>query len=284
MNKIALGKGLQALIPTESEDARQTHKTRLVPLDRLAPNPLQPRRNFDQASLRELAESFKRNGIIQPLVLRQDGSNYTIIAGERRYRAARLAELTEVPALLMNDVDDVRMLELALIENIQREDLNALETAEAYRTLIDKCGLTQGQLAARVGKSRTAVTNLLRLLTLPDSIKKMIDDGRLTEGHARAILAVGAEPQMLQLAERIVDNTLSVRETERRVGRTKRRKLIPKRKLPALAEAESFLKQLLGTSVKIMPGLKRGRIEIEYYTDDDLDRLLELFRGISSRV
>lgn len=282
MKKTALGRGLQALIPTDPEESATSLKARMVPLDRLAPNPYQPRRTFDQASLAELAESFKRNGIMQPLVIRQDGSGFTIIAGERRYRAARLAGLREVPAMLMNNVDEVRMLELALIENLQREDLNPLETADAYHNLIDKCGLTQGQLADRVGKSRTAVTNLLRLLGLPETIKQMIREGKLTEGHARAVLAVEGEKERLRLADRIVNDQLSVREVERRALKIKRRRLVPKRKLPALAEVESKLKQLLGTSVRIVPGLKKGRIEIEYYGDDDLDRLLDLFRRIES--
>ncbi len=282
MTKNALGRGLQALIPTDPEEATPSLKARMVPLDRLAPNPYQPRRTFDQAALAELAESFKRNGIMQPLVVRQDGSGFTIIAGERRYRAARLAGLREVPAMLMNDVDEIRMLELALIENLQREDLNPLETADAYRNLIDKCGLTQGQLADRVGKSRTAVTNLLRLLGLPEAVKQMIREGKLTEGHARAVLAVEGEKEQLRLADRIVNDQLSVREVERRAITIKRRRLVPKRKLPALAEVESQLKQLLGTSVRIVAGLKKGRVEIEYYGDEDLDRLLELFRRIEN--
>jgi ParB family chromosome partitioning protein len=283
MKKTALGRGLQALIPTDPEETSPSLKARMVPLDRLAPNPHQPRRTFDQTALTELAESFKRNGIMQPLVIRQDGSGFTIIAGERRYRAARLAGMTEVPTMLMDNVDEVRMLELALVENLQREDLNPLETADAYRSLIDKCGLTQGQLADRVGKSRTAVTNLLRLLGLPDSVKQLIREGKLGEGHARAVLAVEGEAGRLQLARRIVNDQMSVREVERRVVKIKRRRLVPKRKLPALAEVESHLKQLLGTSVRIVPGLKRGRIEIEYYGDEDLDRLLDLFRRIESK-
>jgi ParB family chromosome partitioning protein len=170
------------------------------------------------------------------------------------------------------------------VENLQREDLNPIETAEAYHTLIDKCGLTQGQLATRVGKSRAAVTNLLRLLSLPESIKQMLREGRLTEGHARAILAFENEAEMLEQARRIVENSLSVREVERRAGRTKKRRLQPKRRLPALVEAETFLKRTLGTAVTIHQGLRKKKIEIEYYSDDDLDRLLELFRRIADQA
>ena len=188
MSKIVLGKGLQALIPGEETEHVDDRQVRHIELDRLKPNPFQPRRQFDQDQLSDLAASLRRNGVMQPLLVRQDGSTFTIIAGERRFRAARLAGLEQVPALVLEDVDDARMLELALVENLQREDLNPLETAEAYRTLLEKCGLTQSQLAGRVGKSRVAVTNRLRLLSLPDSIKDMIRSNRLTEGHARAVL------------------------------------------------------------------------------------------------
>ncbi len=282
MSKIVLGKGLQALIPTDDQAPADTmtSQQQVVPIDKLAPNPLQPRRDFDETALAQLAESFKRHGIMQPLVVKTEGDNFIIIAGERRYRAARLAGVTELPVVIMDAPDDTRMLELALVENLQREDLNPLETAEAYRALIEKCGLTQGQLATRVGKSRTAVTNILRLNTLPDKIKTMLREGRITEGHARAVLSFDTEEEMLRQAERIVEDSLSVREVERRAGKKSRRRLTPKRKMPAIVEAETFLKQTLGTSVKIHHGLRRKKIEIDYYSDDDLDRLLELFRKI----
>ena len=280
MSKIVLGKGLQALIPT-GDAVEAAGNLRHAPLDQLRPNPMQPRRHFDDESLQQLAESFQRNGVMQPLLVRQDGSTFTIIAGERRYRAARLAGLNEVPVIVLDEVDDRRLLELALVENLQREDLNPLETAQAYRTLIEQCGLTQADLAQRVGKSRAAVTNLLRLLGLPERIKEWIRDGRLSEGHARALLAAESEAEMVRLAERILAQSLSVREVEREASSPRRRKLVPKRKLPALVEAEDYLKRLLGTSVRIIPGLKRGRIEIEYYSDEELDRLLDVFREIS---
>lgn len=280
MSKIVLGKGLEALIPSDTLPADKRNNFKILPLERLAPNPMQPRRSFSEKGLEELAGSIKLNGLIQPLVVRKSGASFTIIAGERRYRAARLAELREVPVIVMDDVDDARMLELALVENLQREDLNSLEVAEAYRMLIDRCGLTQNQLSERVGKSRTAVANLLRLLALPDSIKLMIRDGRLSEGHARAILSVESETEMLKLAGQIIDQSLSVRLVEKEVSRKKRGKRLPRRKSPEISEIESWLKQLLGTSVKIHPGLKRGRIEIEYYNEDDLGRLVDLFKTI----
>jgi len=282
MSKVVLGRGIEALIPGDSKQAREEGKYRLVPPDLIGPNPLQPRHDFDQDSLQQLADSLKRNGMIQPLVVKQSDSGFTIIAGERRLRAARIAGLKEVPVVLMDEVDEPRMLELALVENLQREDLNPLEAAEGYRTLIERCNLTQNELAAKVGKSRTAVANILRLLGLPEPIKQMIREGKLSEGHARAILAAGSEEQMLALAQRALRDALSVRDVEREAGRGKRKLRAHRRMSPALSDVETFLKQLLGTSVTIRPGAKKGRIEIEYYGDQDLDRLLDLFRRIGS--
>jgi ParB family transcriptional regulator, chromosome partitioning protein len=280
MSKLVLGKGLGALIPGD-DGAGTPVNYKMVPLDQISPNPMQPRRDFDEARLRELADSFKLNGIMQPLVVNKNDSGYTIVAGERRLRAARMAGLENVPVVVYDEIDNTRMLEMALVENIQRQNLNPLELAEAYRRLIDECSLTQNQLAERVGKSRAAVANQLRLLTLPESVQDLVRDGRLTEGHARAILTVGSEKEMLAMAGRIIDNALSVREVEKTVRRQKKKRLVPKKKIPELIEIENFLKQLLGTSVKINHGLKRGKIEIEYYGNEDLDRLLEIFRGIN---
>jgi len=282
MSKIVLGKGIEALIPGESKKTDNDGKYRLVPVDRIAPNPLQPRRDFELEGLQQLAESFKHNGIMQPLVVKEESSGFVIIAGERRLRAAKLAGINEVPVILMDDMDEPRMLELALVENLQREDLNPLEAAEAYRTLIERCNLTQNELAAKVGKSRTAVANILRLIGLPEQIKQMIREGKLSEGHARALLAVDGEEKMLALAEKIASESWSVRDVEREAGHGKRKRRAHRRMSPALSEVETFLKQLLGTSVTIHPGAKKGRIEIEYYGDDDLDRLLELFRRIGA--
>ncbi len=284
MSKLVLGKGLGALIPNAEEATAVAESAyRVVALDEITPNPMQPRQDFDNERLTELVDSLRQNGMMQPLVVKKHDNGYIIVAGERRYRAARLAGLTEAPVVVMDVADDTRMLELALIENIQREDLNPVELAIAYKRLIEQCQITQNDLAARVGKSRTAVTNTLRLLSLPSSIQEMIRRGELTEGHARAILALPTEEAMLEMARRIADGGVSVREAERRVGQTRRRKLVPKRKLPAIAEIETYLKQVLGTSVKITPGLKRGKIEIEYYGDDDLGRLLEIFRRMGAQ-
>lgn len=281
MKKIVLGKGLDALIPVETMESGE-RRMRQVSVDRIAPNPLQPRRDFDEAALHELADSFRRNGIMQPLVVRQDGPMFTIIAGERRYRAARLAGLGQVPVVLMDDVDDAKMLELALVENLQREDLNPIEMAEAYRSLMDRCAYTQQELAVSVGKSRAAVANALRLLSLPDQVKQMLRSGKITEGHARAILQLEDEQAQVEMAARIADEALSVRTVEEETRRPARAKGRPagRRVNPAIAEAESTLKQILATKVQIAHRGGRGRILIEYYGDEDLNRLLELFGKI----
>ncbi|MFH2035065.1 MAG: ParB/RepB/Spo0J family partition protein, partial [Candidatus Zixiibacteriota bacterium] len=208
-------------------------------------------------------------------------NGFILIAGERRYRAAQIAGLETLPAVILENADEGAMLQMALVENLQREDLNPLETAEAFRKLLDDGAMTQNQLAAKVGKSRAAVANSVRLLSLPDKVKSFISAGKITEGHARAILAVDDSLSQVRLAERIVSENLSVRSAEETARRTKRRKLVPKKKSNAITEAENYLKQLLGTSVKINTGLKRGKVEIEYYGEEDLERILELFRKIN---
>jgi ParB family chromosome partitioning protein len=281
MRKIALGRGLEALIPTSSDEAQAAGQFRSIPLDKISPNPHQPRKAFDQDKLAELAESFKTRGMLQPILVTTEGQGFQLVAGERRYRAAMLANLTEVPALVLGDIEATDMLQLALIENLQREDLNPIETAQAYQSLIDQCGLTQAELAERVGKNRASVANTLRLLGLPDNIKSLIAEGKLSEGHARAILAVADPALRDRVAQRIMTETLSVRQAEEMTRKEKRRKLKVRRKSPGLEEAESFLKQTLGTAVRIVPGLKKSRIEVEYYGDDDLNRLLDLFRKLA---
>jgi len=279
-SRVVLGRGLEALIPQKGEETAAVQKFKMVSIDRIQPNPMQPRRVFDLDSLQDLAKSFKQNGIMQPLVVTQNGENFIIIAGERRLRAAKLAGMTELPVVLMGDTDDNRRLELALVENIQRENLNPIEVAHAYNVLIDKCGLSHEQLSERVNKSRTAVTNILRLLSLPISIQILVRDGRITEGHARAILALETETQMLDLADQIIKSSLSVRESEEKARRIKKRRLIPRRQPSMITEFENSLRQILGTAVKIQPGLKRGRIEIEYYGNDDLERIIALLKKI----
>ncbi len=280
--RVVLGRGLEALIPHKESNEIQSaleQKFKVVDINHIQPNPMQPRRAFAEESLNELAESFKQNGIMQPLVVTQSGDDYIIIAGERRLRAAKLAGLTELPVVLMEDADEVRRLELALVENIQRENLNPIEIAHAYKTLLEKCGLSQEQLSEKENKSRSAVTNNLRLLTLPISIQILVRDSKISEGHARAILSLDNEHDQLNVAEEILRGRWSVRETEEKT-RTKKRRLIPKRQTPMLSEFENSLRQILGTAVNIHPGLKRGRIEIEYYGNDDLERLVALLKRI----
>jgi len=281
-SKVVLGRGLDALIPKQEENATKAGGTyRLLPLGKIAPNPMQPRQHFDDSALQELAESFRSQGVLQPVLVKQNGDTYVLIAGERRFRAAHLAEMKNIPAVIVNEGDESEMLQMALVENLQREDLNPLEAAEAFQHLMDEAGMTQNQLAAKVGKSRAAVANSVRLLGLPDKIKEMIRVGKISEGHARAILAVDGSVAQLRLAERIVSDRLTVRDAEESARRTKRPRALPRKKSPAIVEAENYLKQLLGTAVKISPGLKRGKIEVDYYGEDDLERLLELFRKIN---
>jgi len=279
--KVVLGRGLDALIPRHDDSTVGDSTYLNLPLNKIRPNPMQPRQQFEESALQELAESFKSQGVLQPILVKKTDEGYILIAGERRFRAAHIAGLEKIPAIVVDEKDEADMLQMALVENIQRENLNPLEAAEAFQKLHDEVGLTQNQIAVRVGKSRAAVANMLRLLVLPEKIKEMIRVGKLTEGHARAILALEDELAQFRLAERIVSENLSVRSAEHTVRKTRRRKLVPKKKFPVLVEAENYLKRLMGTAVKIIPGLKRGKIEIEYYGDEDLERILELFRKIN---
>ncbi len=279
--KVVLGRGLDALIPRHDDSPIGDATYLNLPLNIINPNPMQPRQRFEESSLEELAESFKSQGVLQPILVKKTDTGYILIAGERRFRAAHIAGLEKIPALVVEEKDEADMLQIALVENLQRENLNPMEAAEAFQKLRDDVGLTQNQIAARVGKSRAAVANMLRLLILPHKIKDMIRSGKLTEGHARAILALNDELSQVRLAEKIVSENLSVRSAEYSAQKTRRRKLVPKKKFPILVEAENYLKRLMGTAVKIIPGLKRGKIEIEYYGDEDLERILELFRKIN---
>ena len=281
MGKVALGRGLEALIPTTAAGETKAGQMHKIPVDKIAPNPFQPRKEFDAEKMRELADSIRTKGLLQPLLVKRNGDAFVLVAGERRFRAAREAGMTDVPALILSNLDDTDMLQIALIENIQRENLNPIETAEAYQALLDKCDLTQLQLAEKVGKNRASVANTLRLLTLPDHIKKMVAENKLSEGHARAILSVSDPAMQDRIASRIMQETLSVRQAESMARHEKRRRLTIKRVSPAYQEVETFLKQTLGTAVKIVPGLKKGRIEIEYYGNEDLNRLLDMFRKLS---
>lgn len=309
MTKLVLGKGLSALIPTEAIEPhsrlagatpisatstagasdKSAHESneqaspvpyKIVAIELITPNSNQPRQQFEQEPLSELANSIKLHGLMQPIVVRADKNGYSIIAGERRYRAAMIAGLAELPVVVMDDIDDNRTLELALIENIHREDLNPIELAEAYRRLINQHNYTQQHLADKLGKSRAALTNSLRLLALPVSIQSKVRAGEITEGHARALLSLSSERDMIALADQIVSASLSVRDVERASPKSRGKKLTPKRLPTEISEIETRLKRLLGTSVKIHHGLSKGSIQIDYYGPDDLERLYELFAKI----
>ena len=275
MKRKALGKGLAALLP----ETPKTEEGRLLELDpeRIDPNPDQPRQHIDEARLTELAQSVVEQGIVQPLVVRRVGSRFQLIAGERRWRAARKAGLATVPAIV-REASDAELLEIALVENIQREELNPIEEAAAYRRLIAELGYSQEQVATRVGKDRSTVANLLRLLRLPSEIRVLLAEQKLSPGHARALLTLDDTALQTEVATEIVDKGLSVRDVERRVKAATRARVAkePKRKDPNTREAEGRLERALGTAVRIHRQGKRGRLEIDFHSEDELNRLFEL--------
>lgn len=272
-----LGKGLNALITSnlveEGEQVTEVH------LGEVRPNPYQPRKEFDAEALEELADSIKEHGIIQPLIVRKSIKGFELVAGERRLRAAEKAGLSRVP-VIVKAYSDQQLMEIALIENLQRENLNPLEEAEAYHKLIEHCSLTQEKLAQKVGKSRPHVANMLRLLQLPEEIRKMVSASALSMGHARALLSVENSKVQWQLANDVVDNDLSVRQLEGlikqlNVSRETKTKKLPNKET-VLLQVEERLRSRFGTAVQIKKGSKKGKIEIEFYSNDDLQRLIEL--------
>lgn len=282
MNK-GLGRGLSALIPGNMTPGNGERKkdgmTVLVPISSVRPNVRQPRKTISQDSLEELAASIRSQGIIQPLIVRETGTpgSYEIIAGERRWRAARLAGLSEVPVVVI-EADDRKAAELAMIENLQREDLNPMEEAAGFQSLVQTYHMTQEEAAEAVGKSRSAVTNALRLLTLCPAVRAMVEDGSLSAGHARALLTLPADVQE-QAARSVVAGGLSVRQTEALVKKLTAEKETsadePADKVDYAAEAQKDLASRLGRGVRIVTGRKKGRVELEYYGMDDLNDLLE---------
>ena len=282
--KHGLGKGLDALLPLE-EDPRGAPENReiLLPLDKLKANPNQPRKTFEEESLKELADSIREQGIIQPIIAEDAGDgSYTIVAGERRSRAAHLAGLREVPVLVRNYSDEKR-LEVSIIENVQRADLNPIEEAAAYKNLMKITGLSQDEVAAKVGKNRSTVANALRLLRLPEPIQKSLETGEISPGHARAILSVLTPEGQSLLFEEIRSRSYSVREAENRSASLNegipkngtKAKAAPKRD-PQLQAMEQRFIDALGTKVAINGDFKRGCIQIDYYSMEDLERLFEI--------
>ena len=283
MTRKALGRGLGALLSAEAT-ATATEDTNEVSIDLIDPSNLQPRSVFDEAKLDELARSIVANGVVQPLLLRRKGSRFELIAGERRWRAAQRAGLTKVPAVL-KDVSDDQLLEIALIENIQREDLNPIEEARAYKKLIETLGLTQDTVAERVGRDRSYVTNYLRLLRLPEDLQELLQSGRLSTGHARTLLGLEHVDLQRRLARKIIEQDLSVRATERLVrqhaepGRARAKSVPQAQERDANVRAvESKLRRRFGTQVRIIQaqGADSGKIEFEFYNAGDLDRLYSL--------
>jgi ParB family chromosome partitioning protein len=282
MTRKALGRGLGALLSAEGT-APATEEANEFPIDLIDPSALQPRVHFDEVKLEELAQSIRANGVVQPLLIRPKGDRFELIAGERRWRAAQRAGLTRIPAML-RDVSDDKILELALIENIQREDLNPIEEALAYKKLIETLGLTQETVAERVGRDRSYVTNYLRLLRLPEDIQQLVQVGRLSTGHARTLIALEDADIQRRLARRIIEQDLSVRATERLVRSRlddRPRKSARAAAGPADANvraAETRLRRQFGTQVRIVhiKGSAAGRIELEFYNATDLDRLYTL--------
>jgi ParB family chromosome partitioning protein len=276
----SLGKGIGALLNSAAQEGGR--KYFLCPIEELRPHSKQPRKAFNDEKLAELAASIKEKGIIQPLVVRQVNDHYQIIAGERRWRAAQKAGLREVPVVIQ-DVSEDWALEMALIENIQREDLNPIEEAEAYRNLIEGFDLSQEDVARRVGKNRTTVTNALRLLRLPEKVREDVIEKTLSMGHARALLSLEEEEDILEARDEVVKRGLSVRETEalakkiKTFGRTvKPKKSDKEEKDPQIVFLAEELKRALGTQVRIFPKGKGGKVEISYFSPEDLDRLMEV--------
>ena len=277
MKKKVLGRGLGALIPEVKR--AETPTINEIDIDRIEPNPSQPRMVFDEARLEELASSIRENGVISPILVRPHGDGFQLIAGERRLSAAQRAGLLKIPAAV-REIPDNRLLEMALVENIQREPLNPMEEAQAYQNLMEETGQTQEQIAERLGKDRSTVANSIRLLKLPPAVSRLVSEGKLSPGHARALLASGAAPsEMLRLAETILEKGWSVREAERQAKNSRREKLPrpPKIQDPNETAAEDRLRLALGTKVEILTKEKNsGEIRIHFYSPEDLMRIFEL--------
>lgn len=298
--KRALGRGLSALIPQAAPPPAAAAAAAVVlpaepaappkgsvlklPIEAIKRDTLQPRRHFDEEKLRELTESIKAQGVLQPVLVRKDSEGYKLIAGERRWRASQLAGLHEIPAIV-REVTEVEAFELALVENLQRADLNPMEEADGYHRLVEEFGLTQDQVAQRVGKERSTVANALRLLGLPDEVKRMVAEGNLSAGHARALLGVPRIPEMTELASQVAARKLSVRDTEKLVQQAKgsakagKDSATPKKPSPQVKSLVEELQRVLGTKVRLVEkGSGKGTIEVDYFSYDDLDRILKVLR------
>lgn len=281
MSKKGLGRGLGALIAADIEDDSSVKELKL---NQVEPNIDQPRKKFDDEKLSQLADSIKQHGVVQPIIVRKDGDVYRIVAGERRWRAARIAGLSTIPAIV-KDISNKEVMEIALIENLQREDLNPVEEAEAYERLITEYKMTQEEISKAVGKSRSAIANSVRLLGLSQSVRTFLINGELTSGHARALLAIEDEDEQEKLALKIINEGLNVRETERLIKRMAQKRTPPK--TPVLAEEykyiEDKLKNIFGTKVTLRHNKNKGKITIEYYSNDELERILDMVDSMAQK-
>ena len=285
MERRALGKGLGALIPEkilESSDGARKEEIIYVQSEQIKPNPFQPREDFDQKNIEELAQSIKEKGVIQPLLVRRKGDGYELIAGERRLRAVKSLGLNEIP-IIIRDVSDQDSLELALIENIQREGLNPIEEAHAYQHLMDKFQVTQEKISEVLGKARVTITNTLRLLKLPHEIQQEMKKGRISFAHGRTLLEIEDANQQRRLAQEIITKGLSVRELESLIKTSRpkglRRKIVQGQGEPLLVLLEEQMQHALATKVRIIKRQKRGHINIEFYSQEDLERIANVIRG-----
>ena len=286
MSNKRLGKGLEALIqPYSAEKIPEHHGVDKISIRSIKPNPYQPRQNFDETSLEELTASIKEKGILTPITVRKVGNQFILIAGERRLRASKKSGLKKIPAYIINVADDAEMVEMALIENIQRENLNPIEEAEAYNYLNNRFKLTQRKIAKSVGKKRVTISNSLRLLTLPREIKESIRNGRLSAGHGRAILMMKTHNSMIGLWKKIIKGKMSVRAAEDWAKEKTLKKLELKKKVirkvsPQIKRLEDELISILGTKVRIIYKKGSGSIEVSYFSDDDLERITEMIRSL----
>ncbi|WP_312515383.1 ParB/RepB/Spo0J family partition protein [Anaerospora sp.] len=280
MSKRGLGRGLDALIQTASTtNSEQLGPTTDIPVTIITPNKFQPRRVFDSEALADLAQSIKQYGVVQPIVVRKTLNGYELVAGERRWRASQLAGLKTIPAVI-REYTDAEMTEIALIENLQREDLNPIEEAFAYKKLMEEFGLTQEEVARKIGRSRSHIANMVRLLNLTLVVQEHVSRGTLSMGQARPILSLESEELQIEAADIIIEEDLSARDAEELVKRLAttprvRKQVQPEKREFFLVEAEDRLKMILGTQVKIKPGKIKSKIEIEFYSGDDLERIIE---------
>lgn len=279
MSRQALGRGLRSLIPQMDEISGDKQGVSHIQLNLITANPFQPRKEFDEEKLQQLADSIKQHGVLEPIIVRRYNGGYQIVAGERRWRACSLAGLESIPAIV-KDLTDNEMTEIALIENLQREDLNAIEEAEGYRLLLEEFNLTQEEVAEAVGKKRSSITNALRLLNLDQQVKSLVSSGQLSKGHAKVLLSIEDVAERQHLAKRVIKEEMSVRQLEKIIkGKSKKPKPTKREQNPEVKVLQEELQRVLGTKVRLDYHQGKGKIEIEYYSDEELERILDFMRG-----